>query len=479
MKIAMIASEASPFAKTGGLADVVGTLSPVLERLGHQVTLIIPAYRSALRGSFALQETGMTLSVSVSDRQEQGSVLQTTIGKSVTVYLVRADKYFDREFLYGTPTQDYVDNAERFVFFCRAALDILRDQPVDIVHAHDWQAALTIVFLKTQAPRYRATAGAKTVFTIHNLAFQGIFSALDWYLLNLESAFFTPQFLEYYGNINFLKGALVFADKLTTVSPTYAEEIMTPEQGFGLDGVLRQRAGDLVGILNGINDSLWNPWTDPLIKYHYGGNSLTTKRRCKIALRQRFGLPDTPDTPIVAMISRLTAQKGFDLVEKIFPELLERDFQFVLLGTGEPRYEQFFRDAALQYPDRIAVRIGFDERLAHEIEAGADLFLMPSHFEPCGLNQMFSLKYGTIPIVRAVGGLKDSVQNYDPENNSGTGLVFIDYDAAAMLAAIDRGLAAYSDKKNWTALRRRAMAMDFSWERSAQLYRDLYKTLLP
>lgn len=479
MKIAMIASEAGPFAKTGGLADVLGTLSPALERLGDQVTVILPAYRSVLRGEFALQETGMTLSVPVSARQEQAAVLRTSIGKSVTVYLVRADKYFDRDFLYGTPTQDYTDNAERFVFFCRAALEILAAEPVDILHAHDWQAALTLVFLKTQAPRYRATAGAKTVFTVHNLAFQGIFSPLDWHLLNLESAFFTPQFLEYYGNINFLKGALVFADKLTTVSPTYAQEIMTPEQGFGLEGVLRQRAGDLVGILNGINDSQWNPWTDPLIKHHYGGNSLTTKRRCKTALRQRVGLPDKPDTPIFAMISRLTAQKGLDLVETVFPELMERDLQFILLGNGEPRYEQFFRAAALQYPERVAVRIGFDERLAHEIEAGADLFLMPSHFEPCGLNQMFSLKYGTIPIVRAVGGLKDSVQDYDPENNSGTGLVFTDYSAAAMLAAIDRGLSAYDDKKNWTALRRRAMAMDFSWERSAQLYRDLYRTLVP
>ncbi|HSQ11534.1 MAG TPA: glycogen/starch synthase, partial [Candidatus Deferrimicrobium sp.] len=244
----MIASEASPFAKTGGLADVLGTLSPALERLGHQVTLMIPAYRSVLRGEFALQETGMTLSVPLSDRQEPASVLQTTIGKSVTVFLVRADKYFDRDFLYGTPIQDYADNAERFVFFCRAALEILAAEPVDIVHAHDWQAALAIVFLKTQAPRYRATAGAKTVFTVHNLAFQGNFSALDWHLLNLEAAFFTPQFLEYYGDVNFLKGALVFADTLTTVSPTYAQEIMTPEQGFGLEGVLRQRAGDLVGI---------------------------------------------------------------------------------------------------------------------------------------------------------------------------------------------------------------------------------------
>lgn len=477
MKITLIASEANPFAKTGGLADVLGALSLALERLGHEVTLIMPAHRSVLRGDYELQDSGMAFTVPVSDRQETATILRTTIGKAVTVYFIRADKYFDREFLYGAPTADYSDNAERFVFFCRAAVEIVERQPVDIVHAHDWQAALAVVFLKSQAARYPAGAGAKTVFTIHNLAFQGNFWQPDWHLLNLDGALFTPQCLEFYGNINFLKGALVLADKLTTVSPTYAEEIMTPEQGFGLDGVLRQRRADLVGILNGIDDALWNPWTDPLIPHHFGANSLTTKSRCKKALRQRMGLPDRPKTPILAMISRLTAQKGFDLVESIFAELMERNLQLVLLGSGEPRYEQFFRAAAANYPGRVAVHIGFDERLAHEIEAGADLFLMPSLYEPCGLNQMYSLKYATPPIVRAVGGLKDSVRDYDPATNAGTGFVFADYDAQAMLGAIDRGLAAYGEKKLWTDLRRRAMAMDFSWERSARLYSDLYRGL--
>ena len=479
MKIAMIASEANPFAKTGGLADVSAALSLALERLGHQVTLIIPAYRSALQGDFALKDSGMTLSVPLSDRLEPSLVLQASIGNSVTVYLIRADKYFDREFLYGTATEDYPDNAERFVFFCRAALEILRAQPADIVHAHDWQAALAIVFLKTQAARYRSAAGAKTVCTIHNLAFQGNFAQPDWHLLNLDIAWFTPQFLEFYGNINFLKGALVMADKITTVSPTYAQEIMTLEQGFGLEGLLRQRADDLVGILNGVDYGQWSPWTDPLISHRYGENSLTDKRNCKRSLRQLVGLPDQANTPIVAMISRLTAQKGFDLVQMRFPELIQRNLQFVLLGSGEPRYEEFFRGAAASHANRVAVRIGFDERLAHQIEAGADLFLMPSLYEPCGLNQMYSLKYATPPIVRAVGGLKDSVENYDPQNQTGTGFVFTDYDGDAMLAAIDRGLSAYSDKNAWTGLQHRAMAMDFSWQRSAQLYSDLYKTLLP
>ncbi|HET7004520.1 MAG TPA: glycogen synthase GlgA [Candidatus Binatia bacterium] len=478
MKIAMIASEANPFAKTGGLADVLGTLSVALEHLGHEVTVILPAYRCALQGGFALQETGTTVTVPVADRHESGTILRSMIGKNVSALLIRADRYFDRDFLYGTATKDYPDNAERFTFFCRAALELLRQDPADIIHAHDWQAALAIVFLKTQAASYRETAGAKTVFTIHNLGFQGIFPQSEWKLFNLDKVFFTPQFLEFYDAINLMKGALVFADKLTTVSPTYAQEIMTPNQGFGLEGIIQQRAADLVGILNGVDYSDWNPWTDSFIKHHYGKNSLTIKDDCKKSLCEAVGLPHRPATPLLAMISRLTVQKGFDLVEAVFDNLMERDVQFILLGSGEPRFENFFNAAAARYGDRVAIRIGFDERLAHQIEAGADLFLMPSRYEPCGLNQMYSLKYGTPPIVRAVGGLKDSVQDYDPANNSGTGFVFTSDDADALLGAIDRGLLAYRDKANWTALRRRAMAMDFSWERSAQHYRDIYKSLL-
>ena len=478
MKIAMIASEASPFAKTGGLADVLGTLSVALERLGHEVSLIIPAHRSVLRGEFACKETSLKVAVPVSDRQVEATVLQTTAGKAVTVYLVRADRYFDREFLYGTPTEDYPDNAERFVFFSRAALEILRKFPVDIVHAHDWQAALAVVFLKIQATRYRETAAAKTVFTIHNLGFQGRFGQPDWHLLNLDYGFFTPQFLEFYGNINFLKGALVFADCLTTVSPAYAQEIMTAEQGFGLQGALGQRAGDLVGILNGVDYGQWNPWTDPFISHHYGEHSLTNKSGCKKSLRQILALPDQPGTPLIGMISRLAGQKGFDLVESIFESLMERQTQFVLLGSGAPQFEEFFRAAAARYPRQVAVRIDFDEPLAHQIEAGADLYLMPSRYEPCGLNQLFSLKYGTIPIVHSVGGLKDTVQDYDSEYDTGTGFIFDKYASHALLDAIDRGLAAYGDKKTWTALRRRAMAMDFSWERSAHAYDHGYQQLL-
>ena len=477
MKIAMIASEVTPLAKTGGLADVVGTLSLALARLGHEICIVAPAYRSAIQGNFPLRDTGTTLSVALSDRRLEAAVLETFIGREVPVYLIRADPYFDREYLYGPPTGDYSDNAERFIFFNRAALEFLRHKPVDVVHCHDWQTALAAAFLRAQPARYAETASAKIIFTIHNLGFQGIFDRSLWPLLDLDPAYFSPAFLEFYGAINFLKGGLIFADKITTVSPSYAQEILGAEQGFGLEGVLRQRAADLVGILNGVDDQVWNPWTDRFIAHRYGQHSLTVKRDCKKALQRGVGLKEKSIAPLIGMISRLTLQKGFDLIESIFDALMERGVQVVLLGNGEPRFEDFFRAAAKRYPGRVAVEIGFNEALAHQIEAGADLFLMPSLYEPCGLNQMFSLKYGTIPIVRGVGGLKDTVEDYSAEAQTGTGFVFQPYDAQALLAAVDRALAVFRDKQSWTALRRRAMAMDFSWNRSARLYDDLYRQL--
>jgi starch synthase len=478
MKIAMIASEVTPLAKTGGLADVIGTLTAALERLGREICVIVPAYRSVLQGEFPVRDTGIRLSAPVADHAVEATILEAILGKGVPVYLVRADQYFDREFLYGPTDGDYADNAERFVFFSRAALEFLRHQPVDLVHCHDWQTALAVIYLKTQPARYAEIDATKTVFTIHNLGFQGIFPPSAWSLLNLEPHYFTPQSLEFYGNVNFLKGAVLCANKITTVSPSYAQEIMGAEQGFGLEGVLQQRAADLVGILNGVDYYRWNPWTDPFLAHHYGEHSLVVKRDCKKALQLTVGLPDESDTPLIAMISRLTSQKGFDLVESSFDALVERGVQFAVLGTGEPRIEQFLRAAAQRYPKQVAVEIGFNEALAHQIEAGADLFLMPSLYEPCGLNQMYSLKYGTIPIVRAIGGLKDTVEDYNAESQSGTGFVFSPYDSAAMLAAIDRSLLVYRDKQAWTALRQRAMGADFSWDRSAKLYSNLYEQLL-
>ena len=478
MKIAMVSSEIVPFAKTGGLADVVGTLALALEKKGHELALVMPAYRAVLRGGFTLEETNIALSAAVANRQESASVLCGRLGEGISVYCIRADSYFDRDFLYGTPEGDYPDNAERFVFFARAALELLRRETADVLHCHDWQTALAIVFLKAQPERYAELQGAKSLLTVHNLGFQGIFPAANWPLLNLDGKFFTPEFLEFFGNINFLKGALLFADKMTTVSPSYAREIMESEQGFGLEGVLRLRQRDVVGVLNGVDYGVWNPASDPHIAKGYDAAKLSVKQSCKKALQRTLGLPQNGSVPLLGMISRLTSQKGLDLIEKILDPLMECDVQLAVLGSGEPRYEDLFAGAAARYPQKVAARFGFDDPLAHQIEAGADLFLMPSLYEPCGLNQMFSLKYGTIPVVRAVGGLKDSVEDYDAKTGSGTGFVFGPYEPQALLGTIDRGLQAYRNKRAWTALRRRAMKMDFSWDRSAAAYCDLYDQLL-
>lgn len=478
MKIAMLSSEIAPFAKTGGLADVLGTLSTALEKRGHEISLIMPAYRSVLNGPFALDETAIRLTVSLGTSTAEGTVLEARLGQNIPVYLVRADRYFDRDFLYGTPHGDYPDNAERFAFFCRAALEILRRHPPQVVHCHDWQTALGIVFLKAQGSRYPEVASAKTLLTAHNLGFQGIFRESNWPLLNLDRSYFSPPYLEFFGNINFLKGGLIVADKITTVSPSYAQEIMSEEQGFGLQGILQQRAADLTGILNGVDYSEWNPETDPFIARRYSEKDLTGKRICKDKLQGSLGLPVKSAVPLFGMISRLTSQKGFDLVQKIFDEMMERELQLALLGSGELRYEDFFATAAARFPEKFAARTGFDEALAHRIEAGADIFLMPSLYEPCGLNQMFSLKYGTIPIVRAIGGLKDTVIDYNAEPGKGTGFVFDRYEPNALLESIDRALRVFADNRSWTALIHRAMRIDFSWDRSAQQYSNLYEQLL-
>jgi starch synthase len=400
------------------------------------------------------------------------------LGQNITVYLVRADRYFDRDFLYGTHEGDYPDNAERFVFFSRAALEILRKYPVEVVHCHEWQTALGIVFLKAQGARYPEVASARTVLTAHNLGFQGIFHQADWGLLDLDPHYFSPQFLEFHSNINFLKGALACADKITTVSPSYAREIMNAEQGFGLEGILRQRTADVTGILNGVDYSEWNPAIDSFIASRYSETDLTGKRICKDKLQGNRGLPVKSAVPVFGIISRLTSQKGFDLIQEIFDRLMERQLQLILLGSGEPRYEKFFANAAARFPEKFSVRTGFDEVLAHQIEAGADIFLMPSLYEPCGLSQMFSLKYGTIPIVRKVGGLKDTVIDYDAEGGVGTGFVFDTYEPQALWDSIEKALRLFADKKSWIELMYRAMRMDFSWDRSAQAYSNLYETLL-
>src|SRR5262245_57435424 len=476
LHIVMVCSEIVPFAKTGGLADMTGALALALKELGHQVSIVIPAYRQVFRPGVPLQESGIRVTATVGDRIEDQAVLTGTIGGSIKIYLICADRYFDRADLYGTSEGDYPDNAERFAFFNRATLDLLEKiGPADVLHAHDWQTSPAIAFLKAQPERYPGLAGIGTVLTVHNLGYQGLFSSDNWRFLDLDRNFFSPEWLEFYGKINFLKAGLVFADTITTVSRTYAQEICTSEYGFGLEGVFQQRAQGVSGIMNGADYQVWNPFADPLLAQNFSPEDLSGKQACKADLQQIFGLPQMPCVPLLAVVSRLAAQKGSDLLESILDRLLQRDVQLVLLGSGDKQYEDCFQAAAQRYPGRIGVRISFDDALAHKIEAGADIFLMPSRYEPSGLNQLYSMKYGTIPVVRATGGLKDSVEEFDPVRGSGTGFLFESYDSNDFLAAIDRALALYRRKDQWAEIMKNAMAVDYSWRASAREYVEAYK----
>ncbi|MBI4304135.1 MAG: glycogen synthase GlgA [Chloroflexi bacterium] len=477
LHVAMVAPEIGPFAKTGGLGDVLDSLPKALEQLGVRLSLIMPAYRSVLEGDFPLENTGIRFTVPVSDRRERVRLFRTTAGKAITVYFIRADWYFDREYYYGPPEGGYPDNAERFVYFSRAALEVLKLDPPHIFHAHDWQSALSIAFLKAQPNLYPELSSVKTVMTVHNLGYQGLFWGLDWHLLNLDRSFFTPRYLEFYGDINFLKGGLVFADAITTVSPTYAEEIKTPEYGFRLDGVFRERAANLVGILNGADYETWNPETDLFISKRYSPQDLSGKRDCKADLQRLFCLPVNPRIPLVGMVTRLTSQKGLDLMAEALEKLLSRRLQLVILGSGDKYFQDIFSREPAKHPRKLAVKIDFDESLAHKVIAGSDMLLMPSRYEPCGLTQLYGLKYGTVPIVRATGGLKDTIKKYDPRKGTGNGFVFGPYRVSGLLKALDSALAAFQQKEQWTTLMKNAVAADFSWNRSAQQYLELYRKL--
>ncbi len=482
LKVLFAASEVAPFAKTGGLADVAGALPRALARLGLDVRVVMPKYRLVDEAWHRLRPTGLSLEVPISGRTETAEVLEGRLdgpgGKDpgVPVYLLRADRYYDRDGLYGVAGQDYADNAERFVFFSRAVVELARQGAFrpDLLHCHDWQTGLVPVYLESLYAGDPDVGGAASVFTIHNLGYQGLFWHYDMHLTGLGWELFTPEGIEFWGKISFLKGGLVFADMLTTVSPTYAKEIQAPEMGHGLDGVLRARADRLVGILNGIDYEEWNPSTDPHIAKTYAPRALAGKKACKADLQRTFGLPVEPRVPLFGVVTRLVEQKGCDLLAAILPALVERGAQLVLLGAGDPAYEDLFRNAAARWPAHVGARIAYDNALAHKIEAGADMFLMSSRYEPCGLSQMMSLKYGTVPIVRATGGLEDTVIEADPKQG-GNGFKFREYDAGALLAAVDRALALYRNARAWQALVRRGMAADYSWDAAARQYLEVYR----
>ncbi len=472
----MVSPEIAPLAKTGGLADAVGALARALVDLGSEVTLIMPAYRTVLENVSPLEETGMEVEVPVAGRSVRGVILKTRIGKKLPALLIRADSYFLRGGLYGDSQGDYDDNAERFTFFCKATLELARrTAPWDVIHCNDWQTALIPVQKKIHGHLYGEIQKAKNLFTIHNLAHQGTFPFSLWPLLDLDTKYFTPRYLEFYGNINLLKGGILFADAMTTVSKKYASEIKTPEWGCGLDGVIRDREKDLYGILNGVDYQEWNPETDPHIKKNYTAENLSGKEICKKDLQQIYGLPDKASVPLIGMVSRLVDQKGLDILIEAIEDLMHLDLQLVILGAGDQRYQALLDELPGRYAEKVGVKIGFDNALAHKIEAGADVFLMPSRFEPCGLNQMYSLKYGTIPVVRAAGGLDDSIEDYNPFSGSGNGFKFSDYSAPTLLEAVKRSMAVYCNRKAWRQLMVKAMACDFSWGKSALEYLALYQ----
>jgi len=476
MKILMVASEAVPFSKTGGLADVVGALPHALQGLGHEVGVVLPLYR------MTRLENPSTLFPSVTaplGANVHFASVKMVVEKGVKFYFVDYPIFFDRAALYGTPDGDYPDNAERFGLFSRAAIEIAQlDFEPDVLHCHDWQSGLVPVMLRTLYARSPTVARVPVLFTIHNLGYQGLFRADILSELGLPASLFTIDGLEFYGKVNLLKGGLVYADAINTVSRGYAREIQTQEYGFGLDGLLRKRSAVLSGIVNGVDYSEWDPATDKFLAANYSPEDLTGKRKCKKDLLKEFGLPAADgDRPLIGIVSRLSAQKGADLIAHAANELMAEELAMVVLGSGDAIYEDLFRKLAERYPGKVAVRIAYDNVLAHKIEAGADMFLMPSRYEPCGLNQIYSLKYGTVPIVRATGGLDDTVEQVDRATEQGTGFKFADYSAKAMMEAIRAALEVYRHPKLWRKVMLNGMRQDFSWGASAAQYVRLYEGL--
>jgi starch synthase len=481
LRVLFATPEAVPFAKTGGLADVAGALPKFLQPLGCEVKLVMPYYRMVRTSGFPLQYLREEIEVPLGGEVIRGDIYQGQLTPEIPVYFIGREEYFDREFLYGTPKGDYFDNAERFIFFSRAVLVLAQHLGFspDILHHHEWQTGLISAYLQSvyrENPFFSQTA---VVFTIHNLAYQGLFIKEKLSLTGLPPEMYNPEGIEFWERINLMKAGIVYGDVINTVSKKYSEEIQTPEFGYGLDGILRKRRQDLYGILNGVDYQDWDPAHDPHLAAPYSVHNMAGKKKCKKDLLKEFGLPASLEkAPLLGVISRLADQKGFDLLAQILEELFQLDLGFVLLGTGEKKYHDLFTEVAQKYPKKAGIRIAYDDRLAHKIEAGTDLFLMPSKYEPCGLNQIYSLRYGTIPVVRATGGLDDTITHYDPSTGKGNGFKFKGYDAKELLEQIKRAIALYHQPEHWNQVQQNAMTADFSWQRSAEAYLDLYHQAL-
>jgi starch synthase len=472
MKILMAASEATPYAKTGGLADVIGALPPALAARGEEVAVALPLYRTAQRFASHSEPVYDRMHIYLSPRHQYRVAIRRLTERNVPVYFIDCPELYDRTALYGENNVDYADNHVRFAVYCRAVLGILRFFfRADVVHCHDWQSGPLGPMLRHQFRSDPTFAGIRILCTIHNLGYQGLFprEALDD--IGLPRELFRPDLLEFWDRINFLKAGIVYADAISTVSRTYALEIQTPEHGFGLDGLLRSRAHQLTGIVNGVDYGEWSPEADPHIAARYSADDLAGKRACKADLLRAFGLPDdNMNRPLIGLVSRFVSQKGFDLIEGSMDAILSEGASFIALGTGDPHYEAVMRGLAERYPARASVRIAYDNTLSHKIEAGADIFLMPSRYEPCGLNQIYSLRYGTVPVVRATGGLEDTI-------DESTGFKFRDYTSGALLEALRQAVAAYREPERWQSMMRAGMRKDYSWSASAAEYSELYRRL--
>ena len=456
MKIAMIASEGAPFAKTGGLADVVGALPLALEYYGQEVIIIMPCYKCISGSRFKINKISEDVSFSV-------------IGEDIKVYFIENNLYFNRDGLYGDKNGDYRDNLERFSFFCRRAIELLEEInfSADILHLHDWQSSLISVYLRNIYSNESFYKKMKCILTIHNLGYQGIFDKGEFAKLGLSWDLFSINGLEFYGKVNLLKGGIISSDFITAVSPSYAKEIQTEEFGFGLDGLLRERKNVLNGVLNGIDYSIWDPAADRFIMQNFSEETLENKVFNKEDLQKTCGLEVNRDLPLLGMVSRLAQQKGFDILTEILSKLCKMDLQLVILGTGDLKYQQILKIAAEKYPKIISLNLRFDDRLAHQIYAGSDIFLMPSRYEPCGLGQLISLRYGTIPLVFKTGGLKDTI-------NTKIGFLFSDYSKEKLFKSIEKAVFTFKNKPKWMSMIRNAMKSNFSWSISADKYIKLY-----
>jgi len=476
MKIAFLASEVIPYAKTGGLADVAGALPKFLSRLGSEVRVFMPFYREVRARNLPLRTAIGQAALDTPGGKKEYSVLEHR-ADGFSVYFIARDEYFDRDCLYGTAAGgDYPDNGERFAFFARASLEAMRGVGFspDVVHGHDWQSASAFAYLKFVLADDPFFKKAGSLFTVHNLAYQGLFGREVLAAVGLPERLFNMNDLEFFGKVNYMKAGILYAAAVNTVSPRYSREIQTPEFGCGLDGLLRWRSHALSGILNGVDYADWNPTTDKLIPARYSPADLSGKAGSKAGLLAMFGLRDEPRIPVAGMVTRLAGQKGVDIVCEALEDIFRLGLKVVILGTGDKKIQDFLTEAKKKYPGRLGLMIAFDEKVAHTIYAGSDFFLIPSRYEPCGLTQMYSLKYGTVPVVRATGGLDDTIQDFEPQAGTGNGFKFEEASAAALVSCLRRALDVYARPDQWLTLTRNTMAADYSWTRSAGEYLKLY-----